>query len=156
MSLKNILDNAVNAQRQEALKTSPQLTVGEIILLLKPIVEKYKEKPEEDQPEVYYDFEYLYPTELDSWRGIYAELALNFTARKFPNNKQEPLTVSEFLSLMEGSIGTEYGGYKGGTFRMSKHTPVWVANYGNAGQTAVVGIVDYGYQVVVKTAMVES
>ena len=61
------------------------------------------------------------------------------------------MKVSEFLKMLKECIGKEFYGYKGGTFRMNKHTPVWVANYGRSGSTAVIEVVDNGYEVILIT-----
>lgn len=148
MDLQTYVDNAVKAARQETLSNSDQLTVGEILLKLEPIIEKQKHR--EEEAGVYFDFGYMRPTDIDSWRGIYAELALNYT------EDQEAMKVSEFYEMIKGCIGKTFEGYKGGEFTMSKHTPVWVANYGNSGGTAVVEIVDGGYQVLIITGYRES
>ena len=37
-----------------------------------------KNQKDGDEAIVRYDFEYLFPTSIDSWRGSYDELALNF------------------------------------------------------------------------------
>jgi hypothetical protein len=63
------------------------------------------------------------PHAIDSWRGNYADLAL------------EPAegirhTVNELLALLHGADGDEFQGYKGGTFTMNRDTPVWVDAYG--------------------------
>lgn len=150
MNMQEYINNAVNAARSKVLASSAQLTLGEIILKLEPIVAKQKERKEEAV--VKYDFEYLYPTRIDSWRGSYAELALNFVGSDGP---EKELTVTEFYNLLKETVGKEFTGYKGGSFIMSKHTPVWVANYGNSGNTGVVEIVDNGYVVIITTAYCE-
>lgn len=58
--------------------------------------------------------------------------------------------------MLRSAVGAAFEGYKGGVFTMSRHTPVWVANYGNAGNTAVVGVRDLGYLVIIETAYVET
>lgn len=141
MDLQTILDNACLAKRQETLKTSKQMTIGEIILKLEAI-----NKTDE---EVWFDFEYARPTDLDSWRGIYAEIAFGFDC------ETKPKTVKEILVILKEAIGKTYTGYKGGDFTMGKNTPVWVANYGNSGETGIVDIVDGGYKVILITGICE-
>lgn len=143
MDLQTYLGNAVKAARKETLANSDQLTLGELILKLKPIVEK--NKGEEDMPTVRYDFEYLFPTSIDSWRGSYDELALNF------QTEGQPMKADAFLQMLEETVGETFEGYKGGEFTMNKHTPVWVANYGNSGNTAVIEVVDNSYEVILIT-----
>ena len=48
-------------------------------------------------------------------------------------------------------MSQEFTGWKGGEFTMSKRTPVWVSNSGVASNSAVIEIVDDGYQVIIMT-----
>lgn len=152
MDMQTLLNNSMVARRKESLSKSEQLTLGEIILKLEPIVEKQLERiqNEEEEATVWYDFEYLHPTSIDSWRGSYSELALNYE-----NEETKPMTVTLFLKMLKETIGKEFTGYKGGEFVMSKHTPVWVANYGNSGNTGVLDILDKEYEVVIITGYCE-
>lgn len=150
MDLQQQFDIIVKAKRKESFDKSDQLSLGEMILKLEPIVEKQKQRIAENKTEatVQYDFEYLYPTSINSWRGSYAELALNFVTDE---NEYKPMTVTEFLALLRGCVGKEFTGYKGGEFIMTKNTPVWVANFGNSGNTAVIDIIDNNYSVIIIT-----
>jgi hypothetical protein len=151
MDMQEYIDNACAAARQKTLADSDQLTLGEIILKLEPIVKDQEiiisNDNQTEEALVVYDFEYLFPTMIDSWRGSYSELALNFSCYE----DSKPMTVSEFLELLKKTVGKEFTGYKGGEYIMSKHTPIWVAQCGNSGNTAVVEIVDNGYEVVLIT-----
>lgn len=149
MDLQTYLDNAVKAQRADTLAVSDQLTLGEIISKCEAIAAKGHKLSDGSEPDVTFDFEYMRPSEIDSWRGIYAELALSF---EYKGSK----SLSEFIVMLKEAVGKTYTGYKGGDFTMSRHTPVWVANYGNSGNTAVVDIVDAGYQVIIITAYRET
>jgi len=133
MESQTYLNNTVSA--------SDQLTLGELILKLDPIVEKQ----DEGEATVRYDFEYLFPNDIDSWRGSYSELALNFTT------EGQVMKVSEFLKMLKDCIGRKFIGYKGGEFTMNKNTPIWVANYGNSGNTAVIDVLDNEYCVILIT-----
>lgn len=139
------------------MKTSSQITLGELIARVEPIVAKQREVIEkyEDEAYVCFDFEYAYPTDLISWRGSYAELSLTFTFPDHSDKNTEPLTVTAFLELLKGAIGKTYTGYKGGEFVMGRQTPIWVANYGNSGETAVIGVIDNEYSVILETARCE-
>lgn len=147
MNLQEWVNNSIAVQRQKTFSKSDQLSLGEIILKLEPIVEKQKQRLADGQTEatVVYDFEYLFPNMIDSWRGSYSELALNFTSTG--NN----MKVTDFYCLLKDAVGKTFTGYKGGEFTMSRQTPVWVANYGNSGNTAVIEIVDNDYQVIIMT-----
>lgn len=141
MDLETYLKNAIAADRQATLANSDQLTLGELILKLEPIAEKQGK----DQARVRYDFEYLFPNDIDSWRGSYDELALNFTS------EGDEMKVSDFLKMLKECVGKTFFGYKGGEFTMNKHTPIWVANYRNAGNTAVIDVVDNDWCIILIT-----
>ena len=152
LDLQTYLDNAVKAKRAESLAKSDQLTLGEIIAKIEPIAagaESFK-KDCGYEPIVMFDFGNLHPSGIDSWRGIYAELALNYT------EEGNAPTVTEFLTSLKEAVGKTYTGYKGGEFTMSRHTPVWVANYGNSGNTAVIEIINNGYVVIIITGYRET
>jgi len=142
MDLQTYIQNAVKASRANTLANSDQLTLGELILKLDPIVKNQKDG---EEATVRYDFEYLFPTSIDSWRGSYNELALNF------ETQGEEMKVSEFLNMLKECIGKTFTGYKGGDFTMHKGTPIWVANYSHSGNTAVIDVVDNGYVVLLIT-----
>jgi hypothetical protein len=147
MDLQTYLDKAIKANRQQRMLSSDQLTLGDLIDKLEPIVKRQPDRIElyGEEASVRYDFEYLFPTEIDSWRGSYAELALNYKI------DGEEMTVSAFLQMLKDTVGKTLTGYKGGEFTMDRDTPVWVANYGNSGNTAVVEVVDNEYVVILVT-----
>jgi hypothetical protein len=123
------------------MKRAGQLTLGEMITKIEVIIAEHGI----DQAAVFYDFGNLYPTEIDSWRGAYSELALSYSeGRKY-------MDVNTLLAMLKGSIGKTFIGYKGGEYKMDIHTPIWVANYGYSGNTAVVGVVDNGYDIIIET-----
>ena len=131
-----------------------QLTLGELIEKLEPIAKTHKNFEDKgSQKEVVFDFEYLFPTEFLSWRGSYDELALGFSTNLYGSYKK--LSVSQFLEMCEETVGSVFSGYKGGKYRMSRDTPVWVSNSGNAGHTAIVDVFDDGYEVVLITSRCE-
>ena len=163
--LQTIVSNAADKMRSDRLKSSPQMTLGEMIAVIKPISEnqegivgKYGH-----EANVEFDFEYAYPTGLSSWRGSYAELALNFSFvgygvegfSKVENFEPKDMPVSKFLELLKNAVGKTYTGWKGGDFIMGKTTPIWVANDGNSGSTAVVGIINDEHTIYLQTQRVE-
>lgn len=147
MNLQTILDNASQASRIKTLETSPQITLGELLLKLEAI----PESPDKVDRKVVFEFEGIFPTNFDSWRGIYREIALGFSTEY-----SEGITHSEFIEEVKQSIGKEFTGYKGGEFLMSKHTPVWVANYGTSYHNAIVDITFDEYEVKIITKVLES
>lgn len=141
MNIQQMLDNAVQADRQKELTVSDQLLLGELILKLEAV--KDKSKP------LFIDTGDR-PMGVDSYRGIYRELAIQ-TERKgryygdiketteygdiherIYIGKENP-TVSEWIEVLKEAIGKTFEGYKGGDFTMSKNTPVWLAEWGDSG-----------------------
>lgn len=138
MNLQDQIDRTIKAARAVQFAASDQLNLGQLIDALDAI-------PLRDEPQrVAFDFEYASPTTFDSWRGVYAELALGFD---FNTVKRLPDMIAE----AKAAVGKTFEGYKGGDFTMTRDTPVWVANYGKAGSTAIVGVYDDGWQIVLLT-----
>lgn len=113
----------------------PQLTLGQLIDKLQAISRDTR---------IDYDFADLSPDGIDSWRGIYSQLALGYDADSEP-------TVGNVLDWCVSAIGSVYHGYKGGSYLMDRSTPVWVANYGKSGSTAVLDVLDLGYWAIIET-----
>lgn len=99
------------------------LTLGELINKL--------EKQPKDQL-IYFDFSWLHPTTLHSYRGHYDHLALGFAIDQHPAS-----TVTNLLKICEEAIGKTFTGWKGGNFLMGSITPVWAANNGHTGNYIV-------------------
>jgi hypothetical protein len=137
----------IREQRHSRFKDSKQLSLGQFIKQLEALDLKYDE---ETYKEVEFDFCGTVPTVLDSWRGSYDELALGWATGYEENAKADKL-----LAHLKSAVGLGFEGYKGGYFKMTENTPVWVANYGRAGDTAVVGVLDVGYKIVILTAWCE-
>lgn len=154
MDLQTILQNAVAAKRAEEMKTSAQLTLGELILKM--------EGKSPEKPVVFDDGEH-FPTSLSSWRGSYCELAIEYNEY----DTEKPMNAGDFAEKLKGALGKTYTGYKGGDFTMGKTTPVWVANHGNVSgfrndkkaeyndDTAIVDIVETDNAVVLQTFSTE-
>lgn len=101
---------------------------------------------------VVYDFGGLIPTTFDSWRGIYAELALGWTAQEWDESIDgyPEMTVGALLHLANDANGRTFTGYKGGEFAMGLLTPIWIDNWGEYTSTALVGV-EVSYHVVLVT-----
>lgn len=138
------IHKAMEEMRAEEMKNMPILSLRKIIDKLEVIKEKNKDK---EDFWVRFDFGSLVPTTLHSWRGVYAELAIGYGDPKgWPK-------IGDVIDVFKGAIGTTYTGYKGGDFTMNESTPVWVANYGDVGNTAIVDVKDDGYQAILVTAL---
>lgn len=146
----NNINKIVEQDRIRRFKDNEQLSLGELIDKLKDCIDINK-----DNKKVVFDFEYAFPTGLNIWRGSYSELSINYSFNGYDNdyhyNDKEPLEINEFIKLCQESIGKVYHGWKGGEYTMTEDTPLWVANSGNSGNTAVIDIFDNGYEVVIIT-----
>lgn len=149
MDIASVLHNAVKTARRERFERSDQLTLGEIISRCEVIQAKGYKLYDGSDPRVYFDFAHLRPTVLASWRGSYDELALGF------EEDGESPALGKFIEALKRADGETYTGYKGGDNVMSRHTPVWVANYGNSGDTAIVGVRDEEWAVILVTGKCE-
>lgn len=124
-------------------------SLGDLLRVLESIPFVDDDGEHEPKPvTVHFDFGGLAPTTLASYRGFYDHLAIGFDAQyPYP-------TLESFVGLLRGAIGTVYGGWKGGAFKMSERTPIWVANRGYATSTAITGVwVDCSY-VILRTTYV--
>lgn len=78
------------------------------------------------------------PGKLDSWRGVYAHLALGYGQRKDEYFDPSP-TVADLLADAKSAVGKTFQGYKGGDFTMDRSTPVWISNVGEYQHLGIVG-----------------
>jgi hypothetical protein len=151
MDLQNYLETATKKMREASFANSPQLTLGELLALLKDIPTKWSTS--QDDVTIEFDFGSAYPTDFSSWRGSYDEIAINYGLSGYDNNA-DPFAhknLADFVKELEETIGKTFEGWKGGVFTMSADTTVWVANDGNVGNTGVVGIRNNSYSVTLQT-----
>lgn len=148
------VESGVRKMRAASFEKSEQLTLGELIALLKDIPLEYSDEP----VTVSFDFGTAHPAGLSSWRGSYDELAINYNLGGYDNNNADQFAhtdLKDFMEELRAADGKVYEGWKGGDFVMSLNTPLWVANNGNVGNTGVVGIRNNNYEVVILTAYCE-
>lgn len=153
MNIQDIHEQ-VKKQRELRFKGNQQLSLGEFITVLESVDLKYDEETYKD---VEFDFGTALPTQLDSWRGSYDEIALGYKLSGYDNNSEHfaNTKADKLLEHLKSAIGKEYTGWKGGEFIMDENTPVWVANCGHSGNTGIVGVLDAGYKLVLITAYCE-
>ena len=118
-----------------------QITLGAIMDGLK--------KAEPGLP-VYFDWCRLNPGRFCSYRGYYEDLALGFE-----DSRYKSVTVGELLQACEEIEGKILEGWKGGDYKMTRETPVWVANSGQSTGWAIVGVDVDEYRVILKTQLVD-
>lgn len=119
------------------------LTLGGVIKLL--------EGCDEAAAPVYFDFGNCRPSILRSYRGDYSHLALGFDVG---DGARRPHNVADVLKTLRDADGATFEGYKGGDYKMTRDTPLWVANNGDWTSTAVVGVDEEAHAVFLLTARV--
>jgi hypothetical protein len=118
------------------------ITLGELIALLEG-------RPAEQQ--VSLGFGEMVPGCCDSYRGFYDHLAVDYYEPGYDHDDAKS-TVGYFLETLRKAKVTPFYGYKGGVYRMTDATPVWVAKHGRAGGTAIVGLARCEHRTVLQTA----
>ncbi|MEQ1733643.1 MAG: hypothetical protein ABL940_08220 [Bacteroidia bacterium] len=143
-----------NASREVKYQKTKQLTLGEFIAEIESVGcttsnGEYKR--------ICFDFGNFVPTNLHSWRGFYEEIALGYGEIEYNKdpNAVKKINAKDILNELKWAIGKDYQGYKGGEYTMTENTPVWVGNYGDSNYTAVVGVLDNGYSLIILNAYVE-
>jgi hypothetical protein len=117
------------------------ITLGELIKALEALPE--------DRP-IRFDFSNFTPVSINSYRGDYSQLAVSF------KDDGEWITAGKFLLLCREAVGETYEGYKGGEYRMTESTQVWVASRGESTGTTIKKIKDYGWVAIIKTGYSDS
>ena len=105
------------------------------------------QKVDDKKNTVYFDFCSQVPTGVSSWRGIYAELAIEYKESEYDGN----MTVEECITMLKESIGAEFCGWKGGEYVMHEDTQLHVANPGRVGGTIPTHVTDEGWCAIIHT-----
>lgn len=100
---------------------------------------------------VAFDFCYLSPTTLNSYRGWYDHLAVAWA----PGSHHPWPTVDQFRTGLRAAVGATFTGWKGGEYVMRAQTPLWVDAYGDASGTGIIAIEDSDGTVTLVTAKVD-
>lgn len=121
MDMQECMNAMMAKMNKDRLDACDQLTLGEIILKLEAVKDQSKS--------VIFDGGNFSPlASIDSWRGVYAELAIDYKV-----SDGEYTTVEMLLESLKEVVGSTLEGYKGGDFRMTKNTAVWIASCGSCG-----------------------
>lgn len=139
-ALVKLIGDQVRLQVDNDMYKNGVMRLGQFIDALK--------KCDQDK-EIYFDFYWFVPHGLRSYRGYYDHLAFGFSG------DVESVKVSEVLKLSQDALEKTFEGYKGGDFTMTENTPLWVGNYGECRDTAIVGVMETEHRVIIKTAFVE-
>ena len=141
--MNTIIAELLQNQRNQRFEESGQMNLGQLIKALEEIAKKHPDKS------VRFDFGNMTPVSFSSWRGAYEELAIEYS-----DGENEP-TVNQFLDMCKQANGKTFIGWKGEKFIMSDETPIWVANRGRSGNTALMGVEFCNWIVVLHTAWKE-
>jgi hypothetical protein len=114
-------------------------------MTMQQFADALKAMPADEVP--YFDFCHTRPTRLDSYRGYYEDVALGWT-----DAPSRAPTCNELAASVQARIGKTQEGYKGGTYTVYPDTAIWVANHGETGDTAIVGVRNEGWAVIIETA----
>jgi hypothetical protein len=117
-----------------------QLNLGGLIRELKALERGFRGR----DPEILFEVGYICPSGLGSYRGYYEDLAIHYEDEAWIKHRA-------FRESLEAIVGSIIHGYKGGEYRVTLETPVWVANPGATGGTVVTGVYDDGYYARIKT-----
>lgn len=93
----------------------------------------------------------LMPTQFTSYRGFYEDLALGYTT-----DRGEGLSAGRLLEECRKALGATFEGYKGGSYVMSKDTPIWLANYGDYTGWGVRKVKADGYRVRIRIKRIDT
>jgi len=133
----DMIQKQVKLMRDASFNSSDQITLGQLIKKLKDC------EDDDGKSIVRFQFE-LVPCGVSSWRGAYDELAIEYAYGEY-GHEPEDMLLSDFILMLEGAVGRQFTGWKGGDFIMSEDTPVWASNSGQCPNTAIVDVVDRGY-----------
>ena len=129
------VDDAIRGQRAKKLEKSNQMLLGELAAHLSMYPEHAYVRFSNGEC----------PYHLHSWRGIYAELAIDHSPIDVFT------TVAALLRMLKEATqpGHLFEGYKGGEYQMHRGTPVWVSHYGDAEHYGITDVHDSGDGVVI-------
>lgn len=122
----------MNIQRYSETHSLEQFSLGRLIDELKSIRAT-------DECSVVFDFGNYQPTDFDSWRGSYDELCLRYDDHGANNVS----ALDALIQNAETAVDSSFYGYKGGNYIMTRETPVWIANHGDAGHTFLVAVTEH-------------
>ena len=119
--IKNLFETVSDSNRQT--RSQYHLTLGKLIEYLS----RYR-----DDKKVKLDIGGTLGEE-NSYRGYYSDLA-------FSQDYDLKMTAGNLLKRCKEILDSEYIGYKGGEYIMDYHTPLWISDYGDADDIAIIGL----------------
>lgn len=126
-------DIGIIEENSEGWDVDENCTIGEITARLSPLGKLPRNAP----VVVQFKGGYYPPAELISYRGDYSELAITPNINADGNTV---VTVEQFYKKLSSIVGKELTGWKGGEFKMTGWTRVWVDQMGEYNQQGVVDV----------------
>lgn len=114
------------------------LTIGELIDKLKAC---------DQESFCLFDFGRFAPTNVSSWRGIYAQAAIGYARA----NRDISYRVKDVIGRLNEGVGCVHSGWKGGEYYYDHNTPIWVDNTGECSETAIADVTSDGCTVYIET-----
>lgn len=144
---KAVLDACAAAEERERVRTMSQLTIGQLLEDLEGIRVIYGEdlvvKVRDPDGEVM-----SAGSAVDSYRGFYEQCAVSCSNSW---RTEEDTTVGRLIEHLRSSLEEVHTGYKGGDYRFTVRTPVWMSNYGDASGWEAVEVACESDAAVIKT-----
>jgi hypothetical protein len=137
-NLMSLINQAVTASACAMCAEADMLTLGELVARLDALPSEMPIVLEDGQT----------PGRFMSYRGYYDMISFN--------RQIEPKTVGQFRLQVSAAIGSTHEGYKGGDFKMTRHTPVWLSEYSQCEGLGVIGLEVADGRAIIKTAKVDS
>ena len=111
-----------------------QMTLGDLIEALFALPAGALEQS------VCFELPWLYPTRFDSYRGYYDQIALGVEHVEDLRPGGTGTTGRNLQDRACATVGQSFTGWKGGEYKMTARTPVWVDNPGDCSSVARVGV----------------
>lgn len=99
-----------------------QMTLGELIDTLESFPFSAS------HANVVFDDKHKISGALNSFRGVNSELSVEYTNTTEYNS----VTLIRFIQILLSNINNTFFGWKGGEYKMTRNTPLWVANSGRS------------------------
>ena len=131
IDFERVVHAEVAKMKQDEYAKKPIRTLGEVILLLQA-------QPKENLVKL--DFTDDKVEAIDSYRGYYEDIALEYGPESRFSYRGPLTTVKELLDECERAVGKTFYGYKGDEYIMHRKTLVWVSRWGHCDQRMVTDI----------------
>lgn len=146
--LQNYVDNMI-LELQRKREDDCKLNLKNLIEELEKLPKELKKNKVMIDMNGFYDIK-VYATGIDSYRGYYSDLAIEYSL-----NKKDGLTVNQLIKKLKQAIGKTFIGYKGGEFVMHEGTVVWLGNYGKSTGRQITGIDNFYGEIFLQNEKVE-